>query len=150
MANRICHDNYGKELLKKVAGCQFKSKGKSVKVCYSGYVSASIDGVINNCCAIEIESRVDKQVRGALLDLLEHPLSKKLLILIPAHMRDPQATAKHCEYILGKYTKNLEKKGQKITTKVILLDGTGKNRKESTDKEKIKKALMELGCLPDR
>jgi hypothetical protein len=140
MAAQI-HDNYGKELLRQIVGDRFISSGDAVKAYYNGRISASIDGVINNCCAIEIESRVAKQVRGALLDLLEHPLPKKLLILVPVHMYNPEATVEHCKYILGKY----KKEGQ--ITKVILLEGTGNNPKESVDKEKIKDALKELGCL---
>jgi|Deesub1362A_J573_1020465.scaffolds.fasta_scaffold09271_2 hypothetical protein len=139
MAAQI-HHNYGKKLLRQIVGDRFISSGDAVRVRYKG-CSASIDGVINNCCAIEIESRVAKQVRGALLDLLEHPLPKKLLILVPAHMYNPEATVEHCKYILGKY----KKEGQ--ITKVILLEGIGNNPKESVDKEKIKDALKELGCL---
>ena len=135
------HDSYGKELLREILGSRFINSRDVVKVRYGSYISAFIDGVINNCCAIEIESRVDKQVRGALLDLLQHELPKKLLILIPAHMRDPEATAGHCEYILEKY----KKEGQ--TIKVILLKGTGDKPLKSVDKERIKKALTELGCL---
>ena len=136
------HDSYGKELLSEILGRRFKSgRNKHTKVNYGSYIPAFIDGVINNCCAIEIESRVDKQVRGALLDLLQHELSKKLLILIPAHMRDPEATAGHCKYILKKYKKKRQ------TIKVILLKGTGDKPQRSVDKERIKKALTELGCL---
>lgn len=137
------HEKYSKKLLKKIAGDRFISSGESVKVNYEGPVTARIDGVIHDCCAIEIESRVAKQVRGSLLDLLEHPLSKKLLILIPAHMNNPENTAKHCEDIFKKY-----KKKQQVT-KVILLKGTGRNPRcyADKDKKKIKDALRALGCL---
>lgn len=139
MAEQI-HDKYGKELIREIVGNRFISGGDAVKVKY-GEISASIDGVIEGCCAIEIESRVDKQIRGALLDLIEHHYPKKLLILIPAHMNDPEKTANHCEYIFKKY-----KKGGEIL-KVVLLEGTGEHPKMEEDKEKIKKALNELGCL---
>jgi hypothetical protein len=135
------HDNYGKELLRQIAGALFISSGDSVKVRYGGGVSASVDGIIDHCCAIEIESRVAKQIRGALLDLLEHPLSRKLLIIIPAHMYNPANTAKHCEYILEKY----KRQGQ--VTRVILLRGTGNNPKQTEDKERIRTALTDLECL---
>ena len=72
------HDSYGRELLREILGSRFiNDTDDLVKVDYGTYISAFIDGVINNCCAIEIESRVDKQLRGALLDLLEHKLPKK-------------------------------------------------------------------------
>ena len=96
------HDKYGKKLLREIVGFRFIDKGRLVEVDYGGGITSRIDGVIDDC-AIEIESRVAKQVRGALLDLLEHPYPKKLLILIPKHMNNPEATAKHCEYILNKY-----------------------------------------------
>ncbi|MDL1972097.1 MAG: hypothetical protein LWW78_02465 [Deltaproteobacteria bacterium] len=56
-------------------------------------------------------------------------------------MRDPEATAGHCEYILEKYNKE----GQ--TIKVILLKGTGNKPQKSVDKKKIKKGLTDLGCI---
>ena len=134
------HDKYVKGLLEEVARNLFVSKGPDVKVNYQGAISASIDGVIKDCCAIEVESRVAKQVRGALVDLLEHRLPKKLLILVPAHMNNPEATAQHCEYILEKY------KQQGSMTKVILLKGTGNNPKEE-DKSLIEDTLKEMDCF---
>jgi len=133
------HENYCKGLLKEIAGDRFVDRGDQVKVDY-GSVRANIDGVIGDC-AIEIESRVNKQVRGALLDLLEHPCQKKLLILVPAHMPNPEACTKHCEYILNKY-----KRDDQII-KVVLLEGTGHDPKKEEDKELIRKALIELGVL---
>lgn len=138
--NKQIHDKYVKSLLEEVAPDVFVRRGSEVKVSYRGGISASIDGVIKDCCAIEVESRVPKQVRGALLDLLEHRLPKKLLILVPAHMNNPEATAQHCKHILEKY------KRQGTTTKVILLKGTGNNPEES-DKSLIENALKEMGCL---
>jgi len=134
------HDKYGKMLLEKVGGNSFVKNGPDVKVRYQGGITASIDGVINDC-AIEVESRVDKQVRGALVDLLEHHLSKKLLIIIPVYMNKPEATAKHCEYILEKYKK------PKSEIKVIVLNGTGDAPEAEKDKILIETALKELKSL---
>jgi GMP synthase-like glutamine amidotransferase len=131
------HEKYGKKLLKEIAEDHFISRGQSVKANYEGSVSARIDGVIYDC-AIEIESRVAKQIRGALLDLLEHKFSKKLLILIPAHINNKEGTVKHCEYILNRY----KKEGQ--NTRVVLLEGTGHNEEPVSDIKKIKKALRAL------
>jgi hypothetical protein len=41
--------------------------------------SARIDGTVAGMVAVEIKSRVPKQVRGALLDLIMHSFTKKLL-----------------------------------------------------------------------
>ncbi len=54
-------------------------------------------GVVGEDCAIEIEARVDKQVRRALVDLLLHHCSKKLLVLIPAWMNRPAKSKEQCE-----------------------------------------------------
>jgi hypothetical protein len=47
--------------------------------------TATIDGRIGEDIAVEVESRVSKQVRGALVDLAFHPYRKKLMVLIRAH-----------------------------------------------------------------
>jgi hypothetical protein len=134
------HDSYGKRLLKAVVGERFVPRGRETRVDFGG-VTGSIDGVVKDCCAVEIESRVAKQVRGALVDLLEHHLSKKLLVLIPVHMYNAEAKAKHCKYILEKYAS----KGAVV--KVVLLKGTGKAPRDSEDKQLLRQALEELGCI---
>jgi hypothetical protein len=96
---------------------------------------------VKDCCAIEIESRVAKQVRGALIDLLYHPLTKKLLILIPVHMNNPEGTAEHCREILNKYITEGER------ADVVLLRGTGHNPKPEEDGKLVEQALKRLGCL---
>jgi hypothetical protein len=135
------HDRYGKKLVNAAVGKRFVDSGDLVRFEYGGGVSATIDGVIRDCCAIEIESRVAKQVRGALLDLLNHPLKRKLLILIPAHMYDPEATAEHCRLILERYKRSEEQ------IEVILLRGTGYDQRLEEDGKLIEEALRRLGCL---
>lgn len=139
--SRQIHDKYGKRLIRTIAGSKFVDSGELVRVQYRGGISATIDGVIKDCCAIEIESRVAKQVRGALVDLLTHPLTKKLLMLIPAHMNDPEGTAEHCRGILDKYRENSEQ------IEVVLLQGTGHDPKPDEDRELIEQALRRMGCL---
>lgn len=139
--SRQIHDKYGKRLIRTIAGSKFVDSGDLVRVQYRGGVSATIDGVIKGCCAIEIESRVAKQVRGALVDLLYHPLTKKLLILIPAHMNDPEGTAAHCKEILDRYRRNVEH------IEVVLLQGTGHKPKPDEDRRLIEQALRRMGCL---
>ncbi len=134
------HDSYGKMLLKRVAGDAFVTSGSAVTVPYSG-VSAKIDGAIGISCAIEIESRTDKQIRGAILDLLCHPASKKLLIIIPANMHNPDSTIKHCEGILTSMKKPND------IARVVLLNGTGNMPDEEGDAEIIRNVLLEMGCL---
>lgn len=142
--SRQIHDKYGKRLIRTIAGSKFIDSGDLVRIQYQGDISATIDGVIKGCCAIEIESRVAKQVRGALVDLLTHPLTKKLLILIPAHMNDPEGTAEHCREILDRYKDDSEQ------IEVVLLRGTGHDPKPDEDKGLIEQALKRVGCLSSK
>ena len=87
--------------------------------------------------AVEIESRVFKQVRGAILDLMEHPYPKKLLILIPAHLVSPPVNADQCRMIL-------EKRCGSRNSRVVLLTGTGHLPNLETDATLVRSAVTEL------
>jgi len=139
MSTRI-HDKYGKKLMRTIEGNKFVYSGDAVKVQYRG-VSATIDGIVNGCCAVEIESRVEKQVRGAVVDLLCHPLTKKLLILIPEHMNNPEGTAEMAIDILDRHMRETDR------SEVVLLRGTGNYPKPEEDRRLIEQALKLLGCL---
>ena len=52
----------------------------------NGAARRKIDGTITGQIAVEIETRTDKQIRGAVLDLICHPFPQKLLIIVPIHM----------------------------------------------------------------
>lgn len=132
------HDTYGKELFKDVKN--FSSDYLQCKISYGNYGrGARIDGVIENKVAIEIESRVNKQIRGAIMDLIMHPYQKKLLILIPAHIGNEENAQNQSEFLLSHFIEN------KDNFKVITLKGNGKIKKEEIDKQKIKEALLFLG-----
>jgi hypothetical protein len=139
--NMRIHEKYGKALMKAVAGDGFVDSGDVVRVRYRGGISANIDGVLNGCCAVEIESRVEKQVRGAVIDLLCHPLAKKLLVLIPEHMNNPEGTAEMSREILDRFNREGER------SEVVLLRGTGNYPKPDEDRRLIEQALKILGCL---
>lgn len=62
-----------------------------------------MDGTIAERIAVEIESRTDKQIRGALLDLICHPLAHKLLIVVPVHMTNELRTVIMCRNILARF-----------------------------------------------
>jgi hypothetical protein len=68
---------------------------------------------------VEIESRVSKQVRGAILDLYLHPNKKKLLIIINKHGN--KNTPVQAQAIFEKLFKN------KRNWHVLLLKGNGEN-----------------------
>jgi hypothetical protein len=135
------HADYGRKLISGVAEGCFTDDREATRVEYGGDTSAFIDGVIKSECAVEIESRVDKQVRGALVDLLSHPYPKKLLILIPAHMNNPEKTKKQCEGILNKFKRPTDQ------VVVALLKGTGDGPMPKEDEGLLRVALSNLGVL---
>ena len=117
------HDNYGKSVLVLAARGAYQSNGSSVSTSY-GASSAHIDGTIGSTVAVEIESRTPKQVRGAVLDLIFHAYSKKLLILIPKYIGKHQP--QECEFILKRFLDPRD-------IRVVLLEGTGDSPRRETD-----------------
>lgn len=132
------HDEYGKLLMKKAAGSAYKCEGDSVKVDYNAGRPARIDGTVGENIAVEIESRVSKQIRGAVLDLIFHSYPKKLLLILPVHANNPSDVKKQCEYILSRYVPP-----EKF--RVVLTKGTGNDHRFKIDVQLVKKALKELG-----
>lgn len=132
------HDIYGKALLESVAGDAYVSFGPPVEVEYGAGLPARIDGAVDNCIAVEIESRTSKQVRGAVLDLIVHNYKKKLLILLPVHMSNPKIAAEQCCFALSKFIKDDD-------FRVVVLAGHGNNPRQKEDREIVKTALTELG-----
>ena len=132
------HDSYGKTVLRKAAGDLFRDWGSEVQVSYGTKGGATIDGVVGNSIAVEIESRVPKQVRGAVLDLICHAYSKKLLVLIPVHMSNPELCAEQCRNILVRFVKFED-------YRVVVLAGTGSVDALESDAQVVRGALAELG-----
>lgn len=97
------HDDYGKHLLMQTAGDAAEQYGSSLEVDYGAGQPARIDGTVGKMVAVEFESRVSKQVRGAVLDFICHPYPKKLLALLPVHISDPTVTAVQCRNILRRF-----------------------------------------------
>lgn len=141
MSRGRIHERYGKALLRLLVRDRFHDRGPEVQIQYFGEVRAAVDGVLAGRWAVEIESREDKQIRGALVDLLHHRLPKKLLILIPANMFNPEATKRRCLALLEALRR------PEHTTHVMSLEGNGKEPKFARDLRKLKGALRQLGCL---
>jgi len=137
--NKNKHDNYGKKLFENIADYSNIYQKCNTKYGEKGRGS-SIDGVIKDRIAIEIESRVSKQIRGAILDLYLHYNPKKLLILIPVHMNNPTITKSQSEYLLERLCKTNN------DFQVVILNGDGNNNQYcKEDRETIKAALIKLG-----
>ncbi len=136
------HDYYVKNLLKYILGSNYRTERDYTYVKYAE-CSAQIDGVITfpeDEIAVEIESRTAKQVRGALLDLFFHRAKKKLLIIVPEHMHNPQALKKDAEYVLN----TLRKIRPDVKFKVVILRGSGNNPKRDEDLRILIDAIAEL------
>lgn len=131
------HDDYGKRVLLRATNGNVIHYGPPVKV-YLGAGIARIDGVVGGDIAIEVESRTSKQVRGAVLDLICHPYPKKLLLLLPVHMNNPQEMAEQCQHIMARFL-------PPMLFRVLLLRGSGNDPHEEQDAILASDALAELG-----
>ena len=128
------HDKYGKKLIQKATEDLAKLSGPSVEINYGCGQPARIDATYKNI-AIEIESRTSKQVRGAVLDLICHEYSNKLLVIIPAHMNNPENTAGQCLNILKRFC-------PEHCVKVLILEGTGDDEIFETDIKLLKHSIQ--------
>ena len=83
------HDGYGKAVMSRLLGTRWSSDDYRRSIAEAG-VRADLDGVITAKnspaveCAVEIEARVYKQIRGSIVDLALHPAPRKLLLVIRA------------------------------------------------------------------
>ena len=75
------YDAYGKEVMRLATGDRYSAGRPSTRTDFGG----QIDGTVSGLVAVEIETRTEKQVRGAILDLITHPYPKKLLVSIPKY-----------------------------------------------------------------
>jgi GNAT superfamily N-acetyltransferase len=132
------HDVYGKQVLHRAAGVDFWGSGPECRVDLGAGPGGSIDGVVRPNVVVEIEARVAKQVRGALLDLICHPYPKKLLLLLPVHAVNPTLTAAQCRAILGRFL-------ELDDFRVVVLSGKGGDERIEKDAGLVRAALAELG-----
>jgi len=132
------HDDYGKQLLRAVADGDYEQYGSAVEVDYGAGQPARIDGAIAGKVAVEIESRTSKQVRGAVLDLICHRYPKKLLVLLPVHMSNPNIAAEQCAAAMARF---LDEKD----FEVIVLSGHGDDPNFEADSAIVRNALVRLG-----
>ena len=131
------HDDYGKLVMRRAAGAAFQDSGAVVSVPYGARGGATIDGVVGESVAVEIESRVLKQVRGAVLDLICHSYPKKLLVLLPVHMSNAALCSAQCENILARFVKPKD-------FRVVVLGGSGRGAALEADVKIVQLALSEL------
>ena len=135
------HDAYGKRVVRRAAGSAFCGQGLPLRVDYDGS-EAVIDGTVGGQIALEIESRTPKQVRGAIMDLISHQFSKKLLVSLPVH---------HSNESSKQFTRLFRRFGiSDEHFRVIVLQGNGHEPQfESHDVHLVRAALYELGFSAD-
>jgi hypothetical protein len=97
-------DTFGKDLMRRATGDLFLDSESAVTFELGpGAGNATIDGTIADIVAVKIESRLPEQVRGGLVDLMLHPCTKKLLVLLPVFLGNPTTAVAHAEVILGRF-----------------------------------------------
>jgi len=132
------HDEYGKRVIQQATKGHCVHYGPTVEVDYGTPQPARIDATVGDAIAVEVESRTSKQVRGAVLDLICHRYPKKLLLLLPVHMQNPELTARQCRNILARFC-------PEASFRVIVLKGSGDAHQLINDAEIVASALNDLG-----
>jgi hypothetical protein len=132
------HGQYGKRVMVEAFGAAFTDWGGTVEINYGAGRPAQIDGTIGRTIAVEIESCVDKQIRGSVLDLICHPFPKKLMVLQAVNMNDVTTSASQCRNILGRFLKEQD-------FRVVTMKGHGREDQLHEDVEIVRKAAAELG-----
>lgn len=130
------HDEYGKRVLRLAFGSAFSDAAPPLR--FPGGGRANIDGVIDNQIAVEVEARNDKQIRGAIMDLICHSLPKKLLVIIPANTTEARVVPQ-AHYLLNRF---LEKN---CPFQIAALKGMGNAESLAVDIEIIRVAARKLG-----
>ncbi len=131
------HDEYGKRVIQEATHGAAIHYGPPVEVSYGAGRPARIDATVGDI-AVEIESRVSKQVRGAVVDLICHTHPKKLLVLLPVHMDNPEVTAAQCRNIMSRFL-------SESFFRVIVLMGSGNDHRIADDSATVATARADLG-----
>ncbi len=135
------HDEYGKRVLREATKGTAVHYGTPVEINYGTGHPARIDAIVGDI-AVEVESRVSKQVRGAVLDLICHASPKKLLVLLPVHMSDPDVTAEQCRNIMKRFC-------PVNSFRVVVLKGSGDRHQLTEDSGIVAAALVDLEANVD-
>ncbi len=146
------HERYGKDVLNKALksfyGKTLEEHKLDIESCR---MTIRIDGVImsrakKKLCAVEIEARTPKQIRGAVLDLVlynqREDCRRNLLMIIPT------PTHNYCKDDEKKFCKLLRLLSNPIVkNKVIVLNGNGISKRLRSDVQEVKKELSIFFCV---
>ncbi len=151
-AARSDHAEYAKRILTELLGKRFCTWFEATR-CYDlGGVKADLDGLIRSedlstvQCAVEVEARNYKQIRGAIVDLAWHPAPKKLLVVLKAQpqLKSTEQVRAHCTYVWNKLVGM-----QKTPFGLAVLEGTGADPQPQTDRALLTQTLKALGLISD-
>jgi hypothetical protein len=143
------HDEYGKALFACILGRRWITSGNLRSVEMAG-VRANLDGVILSEdlahveCAVEIEAKIYKQIRGAILDLAWHSAPRKLLVVILAQpqLGNEEKVRAHLMFVWQKLTR-----GDNAPFELVVLPTSGKNPVEGADRLLLTYALKKLDLI---
>jgi hypothetical protein len=144
------HDDYGKRLLAGILGQRrWVTSGNDRSVEMAG-VRADLDGVILSEdsarveCAVEIEAKIYKQIRGAILDLAWHSAPRKMLVIILAQSQlGPEEKVRaHLMFVWQKLTTCAN-----VPFELVVLRGTGTTPMEDDDRLLLTDALKKLHLI---
>nr|BEL01512.1 hypothetical protein DMOBY_13650 [Dehalococcoides mccartyi] len=138
------HDDYGKILFQELFGDKRWSASSPERIIDESGVQAYLDGIIYSKdgsveYAVEIEARVYKQIRGAIVDLALHKAPKKLLVIMRAQSQlgTEEKIIEHCSFVWR------ELAGQdRGVFQVICLSGTGNAPAFEEDKRLLMEKLQ--------
>lgn len=141
------HDAYGKRIFADILGHRWRDSLDAERSVEMAGVRADLDGIIRSRdgarveCAIEIEARVFKQIRGAIIDLSWHPAPKKMLAVIRAQpqLGSEEKVSRHCIYVWNRLNA-----GREVPFRLVILKGTGAQPLFDEDRALVLDALRKL------
>ena len=150
MNARANHDEYGKRLFASILGKRWVTRLDDDRSVEMAGVRADLDGIILSEdlarveCAVEIEAKTYKQMRGAILDLAWHPAPRKMFVVILAQpqLGNDLKARSHCTFVWQKLTD-----GENTPFELVVLRGTGAYPMEENDRSLLVDALKRLDLI---
>jgi len=148
--DRSNHDEYGKELLRSILGARWITRFDDRGCIEMEGGRADLDGIILSEdlsrveCAVEIEARVYKQIRGAIFDLAQHPAPRKLFVVILAQPQLGNAgkARRHCSFVWERLTH-----ADRVPFALVVLQGSGENPLTEADRVLLMESLRQLELI---
>ncbi len=152
-AARFDHADYVKRMLTELLGKRFCTWFEPTRSYELGGVKADLDGLIRSedlsrvQCAVEVEARNYKQIRGAIVDLAWHPAPKKLLVVLKAQpqLKSTDQVRAHCTYVWNKLVAD-----QQTPFGLAVLEGTAADPQPEVDGPLLIQTLQALELIGDR